>query len=50
MDTSPFLDILFDNNVANLGTDTLQTISIEETVPFKLEVLSVSGTFTSDKL
>jgi len=50
MNESPPLDILQDNDVANLGTDRLQLVEISETLPFKLEVVSISGTLTSDTL
>lgn len=44
------LDVLFDNEIVNLGWDPYQYITIEEDVPFKCEVISVSGKLASKSL
>jgi len=43
MDTSEPLDFINDYKTLSLGTDLLQIITIEETVPFRSEILGIYG-------
>lgn len=43
-DISQFKDLLYDNQVAVLGYDEAQVISITENVPYKVEILGIFGT------
>ena len=43
MDISQPLDIIYDNQVAVLGTDETQEITIEEDTPMRLEVIGIFG-------
>ena len=43
MDTSEPLDLINDYKVTNLGSDEYQIITIEETVPFRSEILGIYG-------
>lgn len=50
MDQSQELDQLHDSVVVNLGWEQQETILVEENVPFKLEILSISGKLGVNKL
>lgn len=50
MNRGQALDILLDSEVVNLGYDRYATITIEENLPLKAEIVSLFGTLTSNKV
>jgi hypothetical protein len=50
MDTSEPLSLVNDHTVYNLGQDAYQLITIEETVPYRSEVLGISGTLQENSV
>ncbi|MHC4983880.1 MAG: phage tail protein [Planctomycetota bacterium] len=50
MNSSGSFTFVEDVEVANLGSNELAIIRVEETVPFAVDILSVSGKLTSNKL
>ena len=50
MNISQGPDIIRENQVSKVGTDTFQFITIEERVPFKTEVLSITGKLAAESL
>ena len=50
MGRSESLSFVADHKVANTGWDSLQTITIEETVPYRSEVLGIFGKLQDNSL
>ena len=50
MGRSEALSLIADHKVANTGWDSLQTITIEETVPYRSEVLGIFGKLQDNSL
>lgn len=50
MTQSQLPDLVRENKITNLDTDTFQFVTIEENVPLPVEVQSVTGKLTSNKL
>jgi hypothetical protein len=50
MDRSQSLDLIADLKVANFGSDIYQLVEIEESLPYRSEILGMYGTTTSNSV
>jgi hypothetical protein len=50
MDRSQYLDLITDLKVANFGSDIYQIVEIEESLPYRSEILGLYGTVTTNSV